>query len=62
MNSVFVVAHNNQGYAYIREVFASDTVVYCDYELGTFKTLKQAESFVLKVDLTLEKEWLEHLA
>lgn len=58
IKSYFVVAHNNHGYAYIREVLETSTTIYCDCELGGFSTLAEAEQFVAEVDPQLEAEWL----
>lgn len=57
MKTLYTVAHNHNGYAYIREVLENNTTVYCDRELGTFGTLAEAEVFVAEVDPQLQAEW-----
>lgn len=57
MKTYYVVAHNYNGYAYIREVLESSTTVYADCELGGFVTLAEAEKLVAKITPELEAEW-----
>lgn len=51
----FVVAHNNHGFAYIREAIENPT----DCELGVFSTEAEALRFIETVDPELEAAWWE---
>lgn len=51
----FVVAHNNYGFAYVREVIENPT----DIQLGVFSTETEAYSFIETVDPQLEADWWE---
>ena len=51
----FVVAHNNHGFAYVREVIENPT----DCELGIFNTEAEALHFIETVDHQLEADWWE---
>lgn len=57
MGTYFVVAHNHNGYAYIREVLENSTTVYADCELGGFLTLAEAEKMVSEITPELEAKW-----